>query len=154
MRNETMSLQSNHNDEIQKIMVSVFELTGCKVSADDPIVAMMLIQRREMAELVEQHQKQQQFFLDELTAKADAIVGSANEFKEQKKIVLQEILNTNSQVLAENESKLFAQISQRTQTQFNEMASNLFRDLETRAFRLMMVLLVVQVSVLIASLIL
>ena len=73
------------NDEIQKIMVSVFELTGCKMTADDPIIAMMLIQRREMVELVAQHQAQQQFFLDELTKKANAIVGSADAFSQQKK---------------------------------------------------------------------
>ncbi len=142
------------NDEIQKIIVSVFELTGCKVSADDPIIAMMLIQRREMAELVAQHQAQQQFFLDELTKKATEIVGSADAFENQKQIVLQEILHTNTQELAQSESKMFAQISQRTQAQFDEMATDLFRNLETRTFRLMMVLLVVQVGVLIASLIL
>lgn len=149
-----MSLNSNQNDEIQKIMVAVFELTGCKVSADDPIVAMMLIQRREIADLVQDHQARQQVFLDELTAKANAIVGSADAFQEQKQIVLQEILQANSEVLAENESKLFAQISKRTKEQFDGMAADMFKNLETRMFRLMMVLLVVQVGVLIASLIL
>lgn len=145
---------TTQNDEIQKIIVSVFELTGCKVSADDPIIAMILIQRREMAELVAQHQAQQQFFLDELTKKANAIVGSADAFEEQKKFVLQEILHTNAQELAQTESKMFAQISQRIQDQFSEMSADLFQSLETRAFRLMMILLVVQVGVLIASLIL
>lgn len=142
------------NDEIQKIMVSVFELTGCKMSTDDPIIAMMLIQRREMTELVAQHQAQQQFFLDELTKKANAIIGSADAFEQQKKFVLQEILHTNTQELAQAESKMFAQISQRAQNQFDEMSADLFKNLETRTFRLMMILLVVQVGVLIASLIL
>ena len=142
------------NDEIQKIMVSVFELTGCKMTADDPIIAMMLIQRREMEELVAQHQTQQQFFLDELTKKANAIVGSADAFSQQKNLVIQEILHTNTQMLAENENKLFAQVSKRIQDQFSEMSVDLFQSLETRTFRLMMILLVVQVGVLIASLIL
>ncbi|WP_314342719.1 hypothetical protein [Simonsiella muelleri] len=142
------------NDEIQKIMVSVFELTGCKMTADDPIIAMMLIQRREMVELVAQHQTQQQFFLDELTKKANAIVGSADAFSQQKNLVIQEILHTNTQMLAENENKLFAQVSKRIQDQFSEMSVDLFQSLETRTFRLMMILLVVQVGVLIASLIL
>ncbi|SSY70666.1 hypothetical protein [Alysiella crassa] len=147
-------MNPQQNDEIQKIIVSVFELTGCKVSADDPIVAMMLIQRREMAELVAQHEAQQQFFLDELTKKANAIVGSADAFSQQKNLVIQEILHTNTQTLAENESKLFAQVSKRIQDQFSEMSVDLFKNLETRTFRLMMILLVVQVGVLIASLIL
>ena len=142
------------NDEIQKIMVLVFELTGCKMTADDPIIAMMLIQRREMVELVAQHQTQQQFFLDELTKKANAIVGSADAFSQQKNLVIQEILYTNTQMLAENENKLFAQVSKRIQDQFSEMSVDLFQSLETRTFRLMMILLVVQVGVLIASLIL
>lgn len=142
------------NDEIQKIMVSVFELTGCKMTADDPIIAMMLIQRREMVELVAQHQTQQQFFLDELTKKANAIVGSADAFSQQKNLVIQEILHTNTQMLAENENKLFVQVSKRIQDQFSEMSVDLFQSLETRTFRLMMILLVVQVGVLIASLIL
>lgn len=145
---------TTEHDEIQKIMVSVFELTGCKLSADDPIVAMMLIQRREMADLIQQHQKQQQFFLDELTKKASDIVGSADTFSQQKSLVIQEILHTNAQELAQTESKMFAQISQRAQNQFDEMSADLFKNLETRTFRLMMILLVVQVGVLIVSLIL
>lgn len=142
------------HDEVQKLLVELYDLTGYKMTADDPIIAMMLIQRREMAELVAQHQEQQQFFLDELTKKANAIVGSADTFEQQKKFVLQEILHTNAQELAQMESKMFAQISQRAQNQFDEMSVDLFKNLETRAFRLMMILLVVQVGVLIASLIL
>ncbi len=147
-------MNPKQHDEVQKLLVELYDLTGYKMTADDPTIAMMLIQRREMAELVAQHQAQQQFFLDELTKKATAIVGSADAFENQKQIVLQEILHTNTQELAQSESKMFAQISQRTQAQFDEMATDLFRNLETRTFRLMMVLLVVQVGVLIASLIL
>lgn len=147
-------MNPKRHDEVQKLLVELYDLTGYKMTADDPTIAMILIQRREMAELVAQHQEQQQFFLDELTKKANAIVGSADTFEQQKKFVLQEILHTNTQELAQMESKLFAQISKRTQTQFDEMASDLFHGLETRVFRLMMVLLVVQVGVLIASLIL
>ncbi|MDK4525750.1 hypothetical protein QG034_09715, partial [Kingella kingae] len=138
----------------RQIIADVMRDTGIRIDHDDPIVAMIIMQRREMADLIQQHQAQQQLFLDELTEKATAIVGSADAFSQQKKLVIQEILNTNAQELAQMESKLFAQISKRTQTQFDEMASDLFHGLETRAFRLMMVLLVVQVGVLIASLIL
>lgn len=147
-------MNPKQHDEVQKLLVELYDLTGYKMTADDPIIAMMLIQRREMAELVAQHQEQQQFFLDELTKKANAIVGSADTFEQQKKFVLQEILHTNAQELAQMESKMFAQISQRAQNQFDEMSADLFKNLETRTFRLMMILLVVQVGVLIASLIL
>lgn len=147
-------MNPKQHDEVQKLLVELYDLTGYKMTADDPIIAMMLIQRREMAELVAQHQEQQQFFLDELTKKANAIVGSADTFEQQKKFVLQEILHTNAQELAQMESKMFAQISQRAQNQFDEMSVDLFKNLETRTFRLMMILLVVQVGVLIASLIL
>lgn len=147
-------MNPKQHDEVQKLLVELYDLTGYKMTADDPIIAMMLIQRREMAELVAQHQEQQQFFLDELTKKANAIVGSADTFEQQKKFVLQEILHTNAQELAQMESKMFAQISQRAQNQFNEMSVDLFKNLETRTFRLMMILLVVQVGVLIGSLIL
>ena len=145
---------TTQNDEIQKIIVSVFELTGYKVSADDPIVAMMLIQRREMAELVSQHKAQQQSFLDKLTEQANAIVGSADEFKGQKQIVIQEILKANAEEMAQAEAKLFAQTSKRIQEQFSELSADLFHKLETRTFRMMMVLLVIQVGVLLASLVL
>lgn len=147
-------MNPKQHDEVQKLLVELYDLTGYKMTADDPIIAMMLIQRREMAELVAQHQEQQQFFLDELTKKANAIVGSADTFEQQKKFVLQEILHTNAQELAQMESKMFAQISQRAQNQFDEMSVDLFKNLETRTFRLMMILLVVQVGVLIGSLIL
>ncbi|AUX62477.1 hypothetical protein JF634_05005 [Simonsiella muelleri] len=147
-------MNPKQHDEVQKLLVELYDLTGYKMTADDPIIAMMLIQRREMAELVAQHQAQQQFFLDELTKKANAIVGSADAFSQQKNLVIQEILHTNTQMLAENENKLFAQVSKRIQDQFSEMSVDLFQSLETRTFRLMMILLVVQVGVLIASLIL
>ena len=147
-------MNPKQHDEVQKLLVELYDLTGYKMTADDPIIAMMLIQRREMEELVAQHQTQQQFFLDELTKKANAIVGSADAFSQQKNLVIQEILHTNTQMLAENENKLFAQVSKRIQDQFSEMSVDLFQSLETRTFRLMMILLVVQVGVLIASLIL
>lgn len=144
-------MTTRNNDEIQEIIVSVFELTGYKVSADDPIVAMMLIQRREMAKLVSQHKTQQQSFLDKLTEQANAIVGSADEFKGQKQIVIQEILKANAEEMAQAEAKLFAQTSKRIQEQFSELSADLFHKLETRTFRMMMVLLVIQVGVLLAS---
>ena len=147
-------MNPKQHDEVQKLLVELYDLTGYKMTADDPIIAMMLIQRREMVELVAQHQAQQQFFLDELTKKANAIVGSADAFSQQKNLVIQEILHTNTQMLAENENKLFAQVSKRIQDQFSEMSVDLFQSLEPRTFRLMMILLVVQVGVLIASLIL
>ena len=147
-------MNPKRHDEVQKLLVELYDLTGYKMTADDPTIAMILIQRREMAELVAQHQAQQQFFLDELTKKANAIVGSADTFEQQKKFVLQEILHTNTQELAQMESKMFTQISKRAQNQFDEMSADLFKNLETRTFRLMMILLVVQVGVLIASLIL
>lgn len=147
-------MNPKQHDEVQKLLVELYDLTGYKMTADDPIIAMMLIQRREMVELVAQHQAQQQFFLDELTKKANAIVGSADAFSQQKNLVIQGILHTNTQMLAENENKLFAQVSKRIQDQFSEMSVDLFQSLETRTFRLMMILLVVQVGVLIASLIL
>lgn len=147
-------MNPKQHEEVQKLLVELYDLTGYKMTADDPIIAMMLIQRREMVELVAQHQAQQQFFLDELTKKANAIVGSADAFSQQKNLVIQEILHTNTQMLAENENKLFAQVSKRIQDQFSEMSVDLFQSLETRTFRLMMILLVVQVGVLIASLIL
>lgn len=149
-----MTMSQVNENEIRQIIADVMRDTGIRIDADDPIVAMIIMQRREMAELVAQHQTQQQFFLDELTKKASEIVGSADAFSQQKKLVIQEILHTNTQTLAENESKLFAQISKRIQAQFDDMAGDLFQSLETRAFRLMMILLVVQVGVLIASLIL
>lgn len=77
-------MNPKQHDEVQKLLVELYDLTGYKMTADDPIIAMMLIQRREMAELVAQHQAQQQFFLDELTKKANAIVGSADAFSQQK----------------------------------------------------------------------
>lgn len=147
-------MNPKQNDEVQKLLVEIFDLTGYKITANDPTIIMMLIQRREMAELIQQHKAQQQFFLDELTKKATAIVGSADAFSQQKKLVIQEILHTNTQMLAENESKLFAQVSKRTMKQFEDLSADFFQSLETRIFRLMMVLLVVQVGVLIASLIL
>ena len=56
-------MNPKQHDEVQKLLVELYDLTGYKMTADDPIIAMMLIQRREMVELVAQHQAQQQFSL-------------------------------------------------------------------------------------------
>lgn len=143
-----------HDEEIQKLLVEIFDLTGYKMTADDPTIIMMMIQRREMANLIQQHQSQQQFFLDKLTQKAEAIIASADTFEGQKQTVIQEILKTNTEELALLEAKLFAQTSKRIEAQFNQLVADLMKSVETRAFRFLIIMLIIQVGVLIASLIL
>lgn len=146
-------MHMTENDEVQRLLVEIFDKTGYKITADDPTVIMMLIQRREIAQLVQQHTIQQQSFLDKFTEKSNSIIHSAAAFEKQKALITAEILQANSEEIALTGTKMFAQISQRSQEQFQEMAAEFYQAFETRFFRLMMILLVVQLGVLIVSMI-
>ena len=142
------------NDEVQRLLVEVFEKTGYKMTADDPTIIMMLIQRREMMQLVQQHEAQQQSFLDKLTEQQQKITQSAAEFRNQKQLIVGEILQANTDDLAVMQSKLYSAVNKRIQEQFEDMVTDFMKTLEMRAFRFLMILLIVQVGVLLASLIL
>lgn len=144
-------MNAQSNDEIQKIIVAVFELTGCKMSADDPGIAMMLLQQRAIDELMRQHESGLKSFLDALDHKSNAVISAADTLKEQKQVILSEILQANSKEFTQAESRLFVQISKRSQDQFDQMSVNLFRDLKTQAIRWGMVMLAVQAGVLLLS---
>ena len=142
-----------NESEIRQIIADVMRDTGIRIDTDDPVIAMMIIQRREIAQLVQQHTIQQQSFLEKFTEKSNAIIHSAAAFEKQKALITAEILQANSEEIALAGTKMFAQISQRSQEQFQEMAAEFYQAFETRFFRLMMILLVVQLGVLIVSMI-
>ena len=142
-----------NESEIRQIIADVMRDTGIRIDTDDPVIAMIIIQRREIAQLVQQHTIQQQSFLEKFTEKSNAIIHSAAAFEKQKALITAEILQANSEEIALTGTKMFAQISQRSQEQFQEMAAEFYQAFETRFFRLMMILLVVQLGVLIVSMI-
>lgn len=142
-----------NESEIRQIIADVMRDTGIRIDTDDPVIAMIIIQRREIAQLVQQHTIQQQSFLDKFTEKSNSIIHSAAAFEKQKALITSEILQANSEEIALTGTKMFAQISQRSQEQFQEMAAEFYQAFETRFFRLMMILLVVQLGVLIVSMI-
>lgn len=113
------------NEEIQKIIVSVFELTGCKMTADDPVVAMMLLQRREMVEHIQQSYEQQQAFLENFVKQSESLLIAAAEFQEIKQQLLAEILQSNAKELAQQEKRLFESVGKRL-IEFNRNEQNLF----------------------------
>lgn len=113
------------NEEIQKIIVSVFELTGCKMTADDPVVAMMLLQRREMVEHIQQSYEQQQAFLEDFVKQSESLLIAAAEFQEIKQQLLAEILQSNAKELAQQEKRLFESVGKRL-IEFNRNEQNLF----------------------------
>lgn len=113
------------NEEIQKIIVSVFELTGCKMTAEDPVVAMMLLQRREMVEHIQQSYEQQQAFMEDFVKQSESLLIAAAEFQEIKQQLLAEILQSNAKELAQQEKRLFESVGKRL-IEFNRNEQNLF----------------------------
>lgn len=143
-----------YETEIRQMIADVMRDTGIRIDADDPIVAMLFAQKRELAQFLQQsnqaeaeHHKQ---FLAIFKAHSDDIISAATELQSQKQQLLAEILQANAKERHELEQKLFAQVSQRVQTQFNEMTNNLFNSLAKRTFYLIVIVLVIQISLLIA----
>lgn len=116
-------------DEIRQIIADVMCDTGIRIDADDPIVAMLFAQKRELAKFLQQSSDEQtaqrERFLAEFKTLSDGIITAAAELQNQKQQMVAELMQANANDRAEIEQKLFGSISQRVQTQFQAQAIEL-----------------------------
>ncbi len=108
--------------EIRQIIADVMRDTGIRIDHDDPIVAMLFAQKRELAQFLQQSNEaqnaQRERFLADFETHSAQIIAATNELQSQKQQILAELLQSNAKDRDEMEQKLFGSISQRLNKQF------------------------------------
>lgn len=116
-------------NEIDEIIADVFAETGVKLTADDPIVAVLLLQRQtitgEIAAFEQRQQKQQDTFLQQLAIHEHNITRAAEELQTYRQQILTELLQKVDSQQEEVEARLFSSINQRV-SKHTEQQQNAF----------------------------
>ena len=111
--------------EIENIIATVFAETGVKLTADDPIVAVLLIQQRTLEQEILASERRQadarQDFLNELAKHEKAITDAAAELRTYRQQILTEILQKADAQQDEVEAKMYAGISKRVMGDHNRL---------------------------------
>lgn len=124
-----MMMSQVNESEIRQMIADVMRDTGIRIDADDPVIAVLFAQKRELAQFLQQSSDEQtaqrQQFLADFQSHAKNIITAADELKTQKQHLLAELLQAHAKERSEIEQKLFGSISQRVQKQFEAQANDL-----------------------------
>ena len=117
--------------ELAQLQTEVFAVTGVKVSADDPIMAVLVIQKRDMqaytAELTRRQDEQQDIFLADFKMKAQEVCRAAENLAKQQQQIVNTVLKANSDYLDGMENKLLGSAVAKLKRQ-NQTEQQMFLD--------------------------
>ena len=120
--------------EIAQLQTEVFAATGIKVSEDDPILAVLVVQKRNMQayaeQLQQQQSEQQEVFLAQFQIQAQAVIQAADSLAEQKQYLLSEIIRANDVYLQNVENKLMGSVAVKMREQAIDVQDNFLGSLE------------------------
>lgn len=144
-------MMNEYEAEIRQMIADVMRDTGIRIDADDPIVAMLFAQKRELAQFLQQSSNEQnaqhERFLADFQTHSESIITAAAELQSQKQELLASLLQANAQDRAEMEQKLFGSISQRVQAQFQVQTTELVKQISGSLKIGVMVWAVVQILI-------
>lgn len=144
-------MMNEYEAEIRQMIADVMCDTGIRIDADDPIVAMLFAQKRELAQFLQQSSNEQnaqhERFLADFQTHSESIITAAAELQSQKQELLASLLQANAQDRAEMEQKLFGSISQRVQAQFQVQTTELVKQISGSLKIGVMVWVVVQILI-------
>ncbi|ROV56611.1 hypothetical protein [Neisseria chenwenguii] len=99
-------------DDVEAIITDVFRVSGIKLTADDPIIAILLMQEARLKALFEEQRIGIQQGLAEYAAEMDdalkETVAAAKELKTYREQILAELLAKNDEQLKESEGRIYA----------------------------------------------
>lgn len=134
--NSSLRPQWQPESEIAQLQTEVFAATGIKVSEDDPILAVLVVQKRNMqayAEQIGQQQnEQQEVFLEQFKIQAQAVTQAADSLAEQKQYLLGEIIRANDAYLQNAESKLMGSVAAKMREQAIDEQDNFLGSLKSQ----------------------
>ena len=122
--------------EIAQLQTEVFAATGIKVSEDDPILAVLVVQKRNMQayaeQLQQQQSEQQEVFLAQFQIQAQAVIQAADSLAEQKQYLLSEIIRANDVYLQNVENKLMGSVAVKMREQAIDEQDNFLGSLKSQ----------------------
>ena len=117
--------------ELAQLQTEVFAATGVKVSADDPIMAVLVIQKRDMqtyiTELTRRQDEQQDIFLANFKMQAQEVCQAAENLAKQQQQIVNTVLKANSDYLDGMENKLLGSAVAKLKRQ-NQTEQQMFLD--------------------------
>ena len=126
--------------ELAQLQTEVFAVTGVKVSADDPIMAVLVIQKRDM-----------QAYTAELTRRQDEqqeVSQAAENLAKQQQQIVNTVLKANSDYLESMENKLLGSVAVKIRNQNQNEQQMFISNLKKTLLLFGCVFLVVQVVLL------
>ena len=135
-----------------ELQTEVFAATGVKVSADDPIMAVLVIQKRDMqaytAELTRRQDEQQEIFLADFKMQAQEVSQAAENLAKQQQQIVNTVLKANSDYLESMENKLLGSVAVKIRNQNQNEQQMFISNLKKSLLLFGCVFLVVQVVLL------
>ena len=115
--------------EIDNLIAEVFALTGVKLTADDPIVAVLLLQRQSVQTAMQAFEQRQQDardeFMQQLAKHEHNITTAAAELNTYRQQILTELLQKTDLQQDAVEARLYGNINQRI-AKSNEQQLDMF----------------------------
>ena len=115
--------------DIDNLIAEVFALTGVKLTADDPIVADLLLQRQSVQTAMQAFEQRQQDardeFMQQLAKHEQNITDAAAELNTYRQQILTELLQKTDLQQDALEARLYSNINQRI-AKSNEQQLNMF----------------------------
>ena len=112
-----MSKQAN----VDAIIAEVFRTSGIKLTADDPVIAILLVQEARLKALFEEQRIGIQQGLAEYAAEIDdsmkATVKAAEELKSYREQILAELLAKSDEQLKESSGRVYAALQPKIEAQ-------------------------------------
>lgn len=100
--------------EVDAIIADVFRVSGIKLTADDPVIAILLVQESRMKALLEEQRNRTREDFDGITAEIEeplkTAVQIAEDLKTYREQIMANLLAGYGKELAESEGKLYASI--------------------------------------------
>lgn len=100
--------------EVDAIIADVFRVSGIKLTADDPVIAILLVQESRLKALFEEQRNRTREDFDGITSEIEeplkTAVQIAEDLKTYREQIMADLLAGYGKELAESEGKLYASI--------------------------------------------
>lgn len=96
------------NHDAEEVVVKVFRHSGVKLSADDPIVCLILMQRQSIMDLAVRQAENDAAFFERLATHEKAITGAAAELEKHREQILLELVQKSDLKISEVEDRVYA----------------------------------------------
>ncbi len=144
-------MSKTDTERIDFIIAEVFRLTGTRITADDPIVGVLLLQEQSFqtafSDFAEHQIERRTEFLEEIAAHERKITEAAAKLEQYREQLLLELAGQASRQIEDLEDKVYAAVSTRVISDVTLANSQLMAKLQKMLLAYMVVLIAVLVVV-------